>query len=323
VISGQKRELPTFKQSVDFLAITLASPSQHLQADWRVLSFSQLTHATRHQGPVVSAAADEAESAASLASMGEDVFDKRFAGIAFGNALHHVLENTAVEVWRDQDDINTTPTLELPLLQQALLRQGYRQEELAAGIAQLSPLIFNTLKARLPETVRLCDLPEHARLNEMEFHFSLRACDSQSLLALLKQHGILQQREDFQTLRRLNGLMTGKVDLIYQHQNRFYICDYKSNRLPAYDAETCQQAMRDSEYDFQALIYTLALHRWCKFRLQAHYDYETHIGGIRYLFCRGLQAQSQHDTGIVAMRFDRDLIDQLEHLLRPSLEAAV
>ena len=155
----------------------------------------------------------------------------------------------------------------------------------------------------------------------MEFHFSLRECDSHALLGLLKQYGVLQQREDFPQQRRLVGLMTGKVDLVYRHDGRFYICDYKSNRLPAYDAEHCRQAMRDSEYDFQALIYTLALHRWCKFRLQSHYDYEKHIGGIRYLFCRGLNAAENNGDGIVAMRFDYELIEKMEGLLCPETEA--
>jgi len=193
---------------------------------------------------------------------------------------------------------------------------------LEAGTAQLAPLVFNTLRTRLPEGLRLCDLPEHQRLNEMEFHFSLRECDSHALLALLKKHGILQQREDFPFLHRLNGLMTGKVDLIYRHDGRFYVCDYKSNRLPAYDAAQCLQAMRDSEYDFQALIYTLALHRWCKFRLQSKYDYDKQMGGVRYLFCRGLNAGSSDGEGIFALRFELELIEQLEMLLHPLQERA-
>ena len=233
-----------------------------------------------------------------------------------------MLENADVAAWREHRDPSSPPESQWPLVQQALQRHGYRQEELEAGSAQLSPLVFNTLHAVLPESVRLCDLPEHARLNEMEFHFSLRTCDSQDLLGLLKKHGILSERREFAFLRQLNGLMTGKIDLIYQYDNRFYICDYKSNRLTAYDPEQCRQAMRDSEYDFQALIYTLALHRWCKFRLQSAYDYEKHIGGIRYLFCRGLKADIASDDGLVAMLFDRQLIEALETLLHPLEELA-
>jgi exodeoxyribonuclease V beta subunit len=319
-LSDQKRDLPRFTGNLIPVPMQIATPATHIQQDWRVLSFSQLTHGSSHQNPVATAAADEAEAANTRLSADEEIFDRRFSGIAFGNALHHVLENTRANAWRGHDKPRTAPESELLLLHQALLRQGYLQEELAVGVEQLAPLVFNTLRTTLPEGLRLCDLPEQQRLNEMEFHFSLRECDSQALLALLKKHGVLQHREDFPFLRRLNGLMTGKVDLIYRHQGRFYVCDYKSNRLLAYDAAQCMQAMRASEYDFQALIYTLALHRWCKFRLAANYDYEKQMGGVRYLFCRGLNPDNSDGGGIVELRFELVLIEQLEALLYPLQE---
>lgn len=321
-ISSQKHSLSRFRHETAYTPIVANSPASHLQQDWRVLSFSQLTHGSHHQGPSASPAADEVEMPDNLPPVTEEVFDRRFAGIAFGNALHHALENTRITAWREHDDASTAPASEQVLLNQSLLRQGYSQEELPDGTNQLSPLIFNTLRTRLPEGLRLCDLPENACLNEMEFHFSLRECETGNLLALLKQYGVLQQREEFPFLRRLNGLMTGKIDLIYRHDNRFYVCDYKSNRLSAYDVDTCRQAMRDSEYDFQALIYTLAMHRWCKFRLQSAYNYEKNMGGIRYLFVRGLDADTNNGEGIVAMRFERELIEQLERLLHPLPEQA-
>ncbi|MEO8002966.1 MAG: exodeoxyribonuclease V subunit beta [Arenimonas sp.] len=321
-LSGQKRELPPFTGNTNSAPVSIALPATHIDQDWRVLSFSQLTHGSSHSGPAVTAAADEVQVGTVELSADMEAFDRRFSGIAFGNALHHVLENTEVNAWANHDQASYAPESELPLLHLALLRQGYLQEELEAGATQLAPLVFNTLRTRMPEGLRLCDLPEHQRLNEMEFHFSLRECDSQALLALLKKHGVLQQREDFPFLRRLNGLMTGKVDLIYRHDGRFYVCDYKSNRLPAYDAGQCLQAMRDSEYDFQALIYTLALHRWCRFRLQSNYDYEKQMGGVRYLFCRGMDANSNDGEGIVALRFERALLEQLEALLLPLQEQA-
>ncbi len=322
-LSYQKQLLPRFSDSTSTQPIVIAKPATHFQQDWRVLSFSQLTHGSSHQSPSATAAADEAEQSSSLLAVTDEIFDKRFAGIAFGNALHHALENTDVQAWAGHDDAGSAPTSEIPLLHQALLRQGYTQEELIAGTLQLAPLIFNTLRVQLPEGVRLCDLSAHARLNEMEFHFSLRECDGHILLSLLKSYGVLQSRDDFSSLRKLNGLMNGKIDLIYQYAGQFYVCDYKSNRLPAYDVEHCQQAMRDSEYDFQALIYTLALHRWCKFRLQANYSYEKQMGGIRYLFCRGLNADNHNGEGIVAMRFEHAFIEKLETLLHPVQEHSI
>jgi len=168
-ISRLKSSLPVFRHETDFASITTANPATHLQLDWRVLSFSQLTHDGHHQGPVASAAADEVETVHHLASATEEKIDRRFSGIAFGNALHHALENADVQVWRAQAGLLSTPESELPLLQQALLRQGYAPDELDAGTQQLTALVANTLKVRLPEGIRLCDLPENARLNEMEF----------------------------------------------------------------------------------------------------------------------------------------------------------
>ena len=118
--------------------------------------------------------------------------------------------------------------------------------------------------------------------------------------------------------------MTGLIDLTYQHDGRWYVLDYKSNRLPRYDAATLRDAMAHSEYDLQALIYTLALHRWLRFRLgvvrQAHheragYDYARDFGGIRYLFCRGLELHADASSpGVHAHRFAPELIHALDAL---------
>ena len=66
--------------------------------------------------------------------------------------------------------------------------------------------------------------------------------------------------------------------------------DYKSNRLPGYGPAQLMDAMAHSEYDLQALLYTLALHRWLRFRLGDAYDYARDFGGARYVFCRGVDA---------------------------------
>ncbi len=104
------------------------------------------------------------------------------------------------------------------------------------------------------------------------------------------------------------------VDLTYHHAGRWYVLDYKSNRLPAYDSAALEAAMAHSEYDLQALIYTLALHRWLRFRLGAGYDYARDFGGIRYLFCRGLDAARDDLQGVHAQRFAPELVDALDAL---------
>jgi exodeoxyribonuclease V beta subunit len=116
--------------------------------------------------------------------------------------------------------------------------------------------------------------------------------------------------------------MTGKIDLTYIAGGRYYLLDYKSNRLPDYDAASLAQAMAHSEYDLQALIYTLALHRWLRFRLGDAYDYARDFGGVRYLFCRGLQAGSADARGIHAWKPRVELVTALDALFAgTSMEA--
>jgi exodeoxyribonuclease V beta subunit len=62
------------------------------------------------------------------------------------------------------------------------------------------------------------------------------------------------------------------------------------------------------------LIYTLALHRWLRFRLDGRYDYARDFGGTRYLFCRGLDPRSATADGIHAWKPSVALVDALDAL---------
>lgn len=186
---------------------------------------------------------------------------------------------------------------------------------------ELTPLIAATLNAVLPEQLRLCDLPPAARINELEFHFALRGASVQALMALLHAHGVARERHDFGAWTQLSGLMNGKIDLTYRHQGRVYVMDYKSNQLPAFDAQTLEQTMAASEYDLQALLYTLAVHRWMRLRMGAAYDYERDFGGVRYVFCRGLSA-GEPGRGICMPQFPLALVLAMEELLVSPQEQA-
>jgi exodeoxyribonuclease V beta subunit len=161
-----------------------------------------------------------------------------------------------------------------------------------------------------------------ARRAELEFHFALQPTSVDALLALLHAHGVLRERSGFGLRRRLEGLVTGKIDLTYANDGRYYLLDYKSNRLPGYDQASLALAMAHSEYDLQALIYTVALHRWLRFRLGDAYDYARDFGGVRYLFCRGLDATRADARGILARAPPVELVDALDALFAGTLKEA-
>ena len=81
---------------------------------------------------------------------------------------------------------------------------------------------------------------------------------------------------------------------------RFVIVDYKTNWLAPLRPEDSEpltarhytpprlaEAMRAAHYPLQALLYGVALHRYLRWRLPG-YDPDTHLGGVLYLFVRGM-----------------------------------
>ena len=310
------------------------SVRNRIHTDWWVHSFSQLANADSHHAGIESTgeSAGDRSSVATIALPGghdeagngfdpstaapvtEAEFDPRFAGNRFGVALHAAFEHVDFSAWRHWREGVAAPAGQADIIADALREQAYPSGDVADGVALCTRLIGHTLTVPLPEAVRLCDLPSDAHRSEIEFQFSLHATHVDALLQLLHAHGIVRDRQGFGTRQRLDGLMTGLIDLTYQHAGKWYVLDYKSNRLPAYDAATLQNAMAHSEYDLQAVIYTLALHRWLRFKFGDDYNYARDFGGIRYLFCRGLDAASGDSAGIVAQRFAPELIAALDVL---------
>jgi exodeoxyribonuclease V beta subunit len=319
-------ELPRLPAADDARVPPARTPVRELRNDWWVYSFSQLAKADA--GDASSAAtlpapggADEPEAgdAADEAPVEADAFDPRFAGNRYGVALHAALEHADYAAWRVWREVATAPADDAREIDEALAGEGYAADALADGLALSTRLVGHTLTVALPEGVRLCDLPADARRAELEFQFALQPTRVDALLALLHAHGVVRERDRFGLRHQLEGLMTGLVDLTYRHDGRWYVLDYKSNRLPGYDAAALQRAMAHSEYDLQALIYTLALHRWLRFRLGdaaagGGYDYACDFGGIRYVFCRGLDAASDASPGIHAQRFAPELVHALDAL---------
>ncbi|MGO1002812.1 exodeoxyribonuclease V subunit beta [Lysobacter sp. CA196] len=295
---------------------------RNLARDWWVYSFTQLTNEdSGGDAPLVAlderGAEDEPETTPALLTPA----DARFSGSRFGNVVHDALERVDFGAWRDWTPAQAEPAGEGEVLASALRAEGYTEAEIEEGLPVLALLVGLTLTAALPEGARLCEVPERERRAEMEFHFALESAPIDALLEAMHAHGWLRERQAFGLRRRLEGLMTGKIDLVYVHDGRYYVLDYKTNRLPAYDAAHVERAMDESEYTLQSLIYTIALHRWLRFRLGEAYDYARDFGGVRYLFCRGLDPEDPA-AGMYAHQPARALVDAVDALFAGRGEAA-
>jgi exodeoxyribonuclease V beta subunit len=173
----------------------------------------------------------------------------------------------------------------------------------------------DVLAAQLQPGLALRDIHSSRCLAEMEFLLPVAELDANRLNRLLQQHDGLSAMAPPLSFATLQGMLKGFMDLVFEHQGRFYVLDYKSNHLgnsaADYGPEALQQAMVQHRYDLQYQLYTLALHRYLSTRLP-DYDYERHLGGVFYLFLRGMQSDSQQ--GIFFTRPAPELISALDGL---------
>lgn len=157
---------------------------------------------------------------------------------------------------------------------------------------------------------------------EMEFWFSASRVEARALDAVVTAHTLGGAARPALEPRQLHGMLKGFIDLVFEHEGRYYVADYKSNRLGTADADYTPEAMRAEvlrhRYELQYTLYLFALHRLLRARIP-DYDYDRHVGGAVYVFLRGHAAPSQ---GLHLERPARALIDALDALFTGAEVAA-
>ncbi|KQT11614.1 exodeoxyribonuclease V subunit beta [Ramlibacter sp. Leaf400] len=159
---------------------------------------------------------------------------------------------------------------------------------------------------------------------EMEFWIAATGVDVAALDALVARHTLGGQARPPVLAQQLNGMLKGFIDLVFEHEGRYYVADYKSNWLGADDGAYSPHAMRDEvlrhRYELQYALYLFALHRLLRSRLP-DYDYDRHVGGAVYLFLRGHAAPG---GGLHLERPSRELVEAMDRLFagRPAEAAA-
>jgi exodeoxyribonuclease V beta subunit len=216
--------------------------------------------------------------------------------------------------------------------QHALIERCLREEGVGLRGIALGELVPH-LAARVQATLETPLLPgagapvlgalsAHAFCAEMAFEFALGEVSLRRL----------REACDFvpaTSQRTLRGLMTGRIDLVFEHAGRFHVLDYKSNRLGSgtrlsdYAEASLERAMADDHYRFQALLYTVALDRHLRRRVTG-YRRDRHLGEAIYLFVRavGIAPQVAPRAGIWMRHFDDALIDAVDAVLAGDGEQA-
>ncbi len=120
------------------------------------------------------------------------------------------------------------------------------------------------------------------------------------------------------TFDPVKGFLRGFMDLVFRHEGRYYLIDWKSNHLGNsvidYHQAALSRAMVENHYILQYHLYTVALHQYLKHRLEG-YSYDDHFGGVFYVFLRGVDPEMGPEYGIFCARPDEEKIVQLAGVL--------
>jgi exodeoxyribonuclease V beta subunit len=239
-------------------------------------------------------------------------------GADTGNLWHEIFELI---------DFSDTANHEV-IIQSCCEKHGY-DYELFGNV--LKKMVNLTLQKNLLEskTLRLKDLTVDSTLREMEFLLNYDASKMEEFLKALgfdssnldtddifAQTNIeVGQSDEPGNPSKISYLLTGLIDLVFEHQGKFYILDYKSNYLgestDKYSPDTLKHDIWVNKYNMQYHIYCVALNKYLSKRMYK-YSYDTHFGGVFYLYLRGINVENR--SGIFFDRPDLGLLKKLSDL---------
>ena len=286
----------------------------NIEQDWRITSFTSIEQAHRRQHYFTEsvgkkhAVFDDAKdydsqnaieiSTALLNENESNILDLP-RGKQVGTALHRHFENCYFSDLANTEEIDT--------LRQSLQLDETFTEPLQNWLQQIS---HTPLSNEIG--IALADLANKDCIKEMPFYLAIREhFDVEAFNRALKAHHHLPS-EPLQ-FEQIQGMVRGSIDLVFRHNGKYYIVDYKSNFLGSsladYNENALKKEMLHSHYDWQYLIYTLALHRYLQ-SVVPDYDYARDFGGVFYLFLRGMNGEPE--SGVFYDRPSVELITELD-----------
>lgn len=316
-------------------ALAAASFDREIDRTWRRTSYSDIT-APAHEAFGSEPEGDEVEDERSVAvlaagSSGDEALRgvpsplaDLPGGVRVGTLVHDAFE--AVDF--------TAPDLVGEMGAAVREAVAYRRVEIG-DVDVLASALAGVVQTPLPllDGVALRDVSAGDRLDELVFELPLEGGASpRAIGALLRSHlpdddplfAYADRLEDPLLRPVLRGFLTGSIDLTFRTgDGRFAIVDYKTNRLGAVDEPltlwdyrpgAVAEEMRRSHYALQGLLYTVALHRYLRWRVPG-YSPDRDIAGVFYLFVRGMAGPDAPPAGVFSWRPPGELVVALSDLL--------
>jgi exodeoxyribonuclease V beta subunit len=334
-------------------ALEVAVFARPLDTEWRRASYSSLTSAV-HEAPNIGSEPEHALTSdedvpapvpRDAPGGGADPDPTRRIGLGLGDMPGGALVGTVLHGVFERTDF-AAPDLEAALgdaLAQELIWHNVDLGDRATVVSGLRAALESPL-GPLADGLALRDVTRADRLDELGFEIPLVGGDSpRAPLDLGAVADLLEAQldpgdpvaryaprlRDPALERTLRGYLTGSLDLVFRRRDdSFVLADYKTNRLGApgealtawhYRPEALQAEMVAAHYPLQALLYEVALHRYLRWRLAGRYDPDRHLGGVLYLFVRGMSASEPvvfdgHRCGVWSWRAPSGLVESLSDL---------
>jgi exodeoxyribonuclease V beta subunit len=263
-----------------------------IDSQWSNYSFSILSKYEPHEKPEPIELSDEYD---------RFIFDEFPKGAMAGNFMHYLFEN-----------IDFTANDFSVEIEKALNRYtsvfSSKDDDLETNISKmLSHVLNSVLPADKPFV--LSQIEEANKLPEMGFSFKMSNFSTGKLHRLVPHINLEREGE-------IQGMMTGFIDLLFEHNGKFYILDWKSNylgnSLEYYAPDKLELAMQESNYHLQYLIYTVATKLYLQ-NCMPDFDYDKHFGGIIYVYVRGCRKEG--NAGVYFSKPDKQMIKELEGML--------
>jgi exodeoxyribonuclease V beta subunit len=289
-----------------------------LDLRWRRTSYTDMTAASydarvgsEPEEPLVDDEpdADEPVAASALAAMPElalpALLGEMPVGAEVGTFVHSVLEATDFAA----GDLGAELRARIAEVRARRAVDIGDPEQVAEGLEAM----IATPLGDVVGGIALRDVARADRLDELGFELPLAGGDAPTgglvtmdrIAAVLRETlpagdplaGYAARLDDPFLRRTVRGYLTGSLDLVLRLGNgRFAVLDYKTNWLGEpgepltsfhYRPAALVAEMYRHHYALQALLYTVALHRFLRWRLDG-YDPDTHLAGVAYLFVRGM-----------------------------------
>jgi exodeoxyribonuclease V beta subunit len=285
-----------------------------IDRQWKISSFSSLVSDRAHSEEDTDYDAlpgPESEDPTGLPEEPAGIFAFP-KGAKAGTLFHDILEHL--------DFCDPSLLSRQELVNKKLGQYGFEPSWVEPVCDMLERVLAVPLDPSRPE-FRFSTVRNEDRLNELEFYFPLKSLAPERVGKIMSRHDLDQgipERMERLKVSPLQGFMKGFMDLVFTVDHRYYLVDWKSNFLGAkvenYGAENMARAMEQNFYTLQYTLYTVALDRYLKLRVQG-YDYDRHFGGVFYVFLRGVDPAKGPEFGIYRVRPSREAIEGLSEEL--------